>query len=75
MFRSALISLVGFSINWRVYAFITNQVPFLGENRVLAFLLGIGTANVINSVFLIFFERSASDENLQKFDHLGRLLR
>jgi len=41
-------SLVGFSINWGVYATLTSTVPFFDEYRLFALVLGIVGASLFN---------------------------
>ncbi|MBT4161934.1 MAG: glycosyltransferase family 2 protein [Gammaproteobacteria bacterium] len=41
-------SLFGFSLNWGVYIFLTSQIAFFDQYRVLALIGGIGVASVFN---------------------------
>ena len=53
-------SLVGFTINWGVYAGLTTYVAFFDEWRLLALIAGIGIASVFNfaaSTLFVYSEK------------------
>ncbi len=55
-------SLIGFSLNWGIYVFLTTYIEFFDQWRLIAFVLGIGVASISNftlSTFFVFSEKRA----------------